>query len=360
MAATQVTVMATLAGDTNLDGSVDGTDLFNLLGSYGTAGVWASGDTDYSGSIDGSDLFNLLAKYGGNVGGTVNGGNLDAQAIQLLSDAGFHVVPEPSSLILLAIAALMGLGVIGRRRSTIGGVLKNSIFHRRCRMTRVLMLSACVVLGGVLAARAETLTNESGDSVTIGFTRTALSGDLTGVDQIDFMVDAITGTAKVNGLAATMAQDPGRACAVFTVSGGVGTPYILVDTGDPADNKGTDAPGSFVNFDSTVLDGPAGTILSSSLVPAGYEGWISAQSSFVDTWSTTKASVRLGAGGLLASIYVNTGADVSCTGLVGIYGGTGTSIAGTFSTITTPEPGTLALLATGLMGLLAYAWRKRK
>jgi hypothetical protein len=28
--------------------------------------------------------------------------------------------------------------------------------------------------------------------------------------------------------------------------------------------------------------------------------------------------------------------------------------------VQTPEPGTLALLATGLMGLLAYAWRKRK
>ena len=26
----------------------------------------------------------------------------------------------------------------------------------------------------------------------------------------------------------------------------------------------------------------------------------------------------------------------------------------------TPEPGTLTLLAAGLVGLLAYAWRKRK
>ena len=25
-----------------------------------------------------------------------------------------------------------------------------------------------------------------------------------------------------------------------------------------------------------------------------------------------------------------------------------------------PEPGTLTLLATGLIGLLAYAWRKRR
>ena len=29
-------------------------------------------------------------------------------------------------------------------------------------------------------------------------------------------------------------------------------------------------------------------------------------------------------------------------------------------TTTTPEPGTLALLAAGLAGLLCYAWRKRK
>jgi hypothetical protein len=30
------------------------------------------------------------------------------------------------------------------------------------------------------------------------------------------------------------------------------------------------------------------------------------------------------------------------------------------SSAVVPEPGTLALLATGLIGLLAYAWRKRK
>ena len=29
-------------------------------------------------------------------------------------------------------------------------------------------------------------------------------------------------------------------------------------------------------------------------------------------------------------------------------------------TVVVPEPGTLALLATGLIGLLCYAWRKRK
>jgi len=39
-----------------------------------------------------------------------------------------------------------------------------------------------------------------------------------------------------------------------------------------------------------------------------------------------------------------------------VYVGRGDSVL--FSTV--PEPGTLALLATGLMGLVVYAWRKRK
>ena len=32
----------------------------------------------------------------------------------------------------------------------------------------------------------------------------------------------------------------------------------------------------------------------------------------------------------------------------------------TLGVASVPEPGTLVLLATGLIGLLAYAWRKRK
>ena len=52
----QVTVMATLPGDTDLSSGVDGTDLFNLLGNYGAAANWAGGDTDYSGAIDGTGV----------------------------------------------------------------------------------------------------------------------------------------------------------------------------------------------------------------------------------------------------------------------------------------------------------------
>lgn len=35
-------------------------------------------------------------------------------------------------------------------------------------------------------------------------------------------------------------------------------------------------------------------------------------------------------------------------------------ISDTYTPLSTPEPGTLGLLVTGLLGLLAYAWRKRR
>ena len=39
---------------------------------------------------------------------------------------------------------------------------------------------------------------------------------------------------------------------------------------------------------------------------------------------------------------------------IGLLAGAGINL------VSTPEPGTIAMLAAGLVGLLAYAWRKRK
>ena len=47
-----VTVMATIAGDTNCDGSVNSTDLNTLIGNYGTGTTWAQGDFQYTGTTD--------------------------------------------------------------------------------------------------------------------------------------------------------------------------------------------------------------------------------------------------------------------------------------------------------------------
>ena len=53
--------------------------------------------------------------------------------------------------------------------------------------------------------------------------------------------------------------------------------------------------------------------------------------------------------------------DVISVGGTPLNGGTRIEMHGiTFDPYATPEPGTLVLLATGLIGLLCYAWRKRR
>jgi autotransporter-associated beta strand protein len=107
----QVTVMQTLPGDANLDGSVDFTDLSLVLASYDTSGVWTTGDFTYDGQVDFSDLSLVLANYDtglGDPGAAVNGAHLDARAVAALEAHGFQVVPEPGTLALLA-AGLIGL-----------------------------------------------------------------------------------------------------------------------------------------------------------------------------------------------------------------------------------------------------------
>ena len=111
MGASELTIAYSLYGDTNLDGSVDFADLSKLLAGYNQAGDWAQGDSDYTGAVAFADLSKMLANYNQSLPGSINVGsyNLDAAAIQALSDAGITVVPEPASLLLLVMA---GLGLL--------------------------------------------------------------------------------------------------------------------------------------------------------------------------------------------------------------------------------------------------------
>jgi fibronectin-binding autotransporter adhesin len=90
------TIMYTLYGDSNLDGTVNGTDLNAVLSNYNQAGGWSQGDFNYSGTVDGADLNIVLSNYN-----------------QSLSAGA--AVPEPSTL-LLAAAGLFGLLCYGWRR----------------------------------------------------------------------------------------------------------------------------------------------------------------------------------------------------------------------------------------------------
>ncbi len=52
-----LTVMYTLCGDANLDGTVNGADLNTVLSNYNKTGMyWAQGDFNYDGTVNGADL----------------------------------------------------------------------------------------------------------------------------------------------------------------------------------------------------------------------------------------------------------------------------------------------------------------
>ena len=98
-----------MAGDANEDDLVNGTDLALLAGVFGTSGqTWATGDFNGDGTVNGTDLALLAGNFG------FDGTSSAAPAGISLEEAyaAIGVVPEPTSLALLAFGGLM----LGRRR----------------------------------------------------------------------------------------------------------------------------------------------------------------------------------------------------------------------------------------------------
>jgi hypothetical protein len=96
--------LVTLAGDANLSGIVDFTDLLLLAQSYGSsARTWATGDFNYDGSVNFTDLLALAQNYGQAVTGSLESDWALARSI----------VPEPAGMILVA-----GSVLILRRRAS--------------------------------------------------------------------------------------------------------------------------------------------------------------------------------------------------------------------------------------------------
>ena len=115
---TSVTVKPAVYGDADLNGAVGSSDLSIVLSNFGKAGVWATGDFDYNNTVGSSDLSIVLTNFGQTLPSTFNVAsytNLDAAAISMLNAAGIETVPEPSTLILLALG-LIGVAAYIRRR----------------------------------------------------------------------------------------------------------------------------------------------------------------------------------------------------------------------------------------------------
>ena len=94
----QVKVMATYAGDFNLDGVVDNQDRALWFANAFSGTTWAQGDANYDGVVDGRDRDLLFA----------NLGQPQLSVISPAAPAAPAAVPEPSTLALFA-AGLLGL-----------------------------------------------------------------------------------------------------------------------------------------------------------------------------------------------------------------------------------------------------------
>ena len=106
-------------GDANLDGRVDVLDLAILAANYRkhVTGGWTQADFNNDGVVDVQDLAILAANYRYGLASDVVPAydGLDAAAIELLSLAGVTVVPEPGTLIMLAVALLGVLAYAWRK-----------------------------------------------------------------------------------------------------------------------------------------------------------------------------------------------------------------------------------------------------
>ncbi|HYO08557.1 MAG TPA: autotransporter-associated beta strand repeat-containing protein [Tepidisphaeraceae bacterium] len=115
--ATSVLIAYTYAGDTNLDGKLDGDDYFRIDSHVNApgAGGWASGDFDYNGRVDGDDYFILDSTIGRQAAPLVaSAGIADAS---LAPSAGTTAVPEPTGAAAAILITASSLLTRRRRRA---------------------------------------------------------------------------------------------------------------------------------------------------------------------------------------------------------------------------------------------------
>lgn len=138
-----------IAGDTDLNGSVDLMDLITIMGNYGAPGDWRAGDVDGDGVVSLSDLV-VFSRNLGAVTGAATG------------------VPEPASAGLLAVGVLacVALGRRARRGAIVAAV--GVIAFAQADVARAAHVNVATVnLGGGLYQHVVNVERTTGD--VLGF-----------------------------------------------------------------------------------------------------------------------------------------------------------------------------------------------
>ena len=315
-----------LMGDADQDGDVDLLDLGVLGENWGslTGMEWADGDFDGDGDVDLLDLGLLGENWGTGVTGTT--GMSFNQAMQTVG------VPEPSSLVML-LAATFGFAAFVIRR----GKTKDNIM-------KCLTLFAFIFVFAASSANADIIGSWSNEEIAGGsyerwvLTVTPDDGEtMTGFD-ISVLGEGVTfntGTAPI-----------------FQAGKNEDTSFLLDETS-----------GSPPNVVNNIV--ATGSMEGSYYIAAGFG--ITLVGQYSTGWSSSlellEVIVPTGgkSSGGIDDPYTDLTVSNSITWTGPAQARIGFGAEAVQSDVTmVPEPGTLALLAAGLMGLLCYAWRRRK